>query len=126
MINQLTFGYGALMISDDNYFMFGRDSSDDIIHMYKLKFGNTIVDWGHNFGILQTWSLIDSRSLLSGDGSSIYLFFTLGETNYYNLYFIILSKSTGIAISMYKSNYTLNNIYGISISGDYIVKLLYY
>ena len=114
------------MISDDNYFMFGKDISDPIIHMCKLKFGNTVVDWDYYFGIQTNWMLNDSRSLLSQDGSSIYLFFTFGIASDYRLYFIILSKSTGSASSLYKSNSSLSSLYGICISGDYIVKLLYY
>ena len=66
------------------------------------------------------WTSNDSESQLSADGTSIYLFFMYGSTNY--LYFASLSTSTGSVIgTRYKSSISSSPIYGSALSGDYIV-----
>ena len=67
-----------------------------------------------------TWTSNNSESQLSADGTSIYLFFVYGSTNY--LYFATLSTSTGSVIgARYKSSVSSNPIYGSALNGDYIV-----
>ena len=112
------------MLSSVQFFLLGVDSSYTL-HMYKVTFSSTSVNWANKIVCSSgTWTSNNSESQLSADGTSIYLFFVYGSTNY--LYFATLSTSTGSVIgARYKSSVSSNPIYGSALNGDYIVATAY-
>ena len=74
-------------------------------------------------GCSGTWSSNRSESLLSIDGSTIYLFFIYRPGSTF-LYFAGLSVIDGsIKTTRYRSSVTANVVQGSVLNGDYIVNL---
>ena len=120
-ITNIYFGYGSLMLSNTQFFLLGRDySSPYPLHMYKIKFSSTSVEWANKmYCISSYWNSYYSDSLLSKDGSNMYLFFAYGNSAY--IYFASLSVSTGsVASARYKSNFG-GYVYGSTLNGDYVI-----
>ena len=123
-INSINTGFGHLMISNSQFFVLGADSAAPYnLHMYKITFLSTSVDWANQIACSSgTWLVDLSESVLSSDGSKIYSFFIFGSTKY--LYFAGLSVSDGsVATTRYKSSVSLSNERGLALNGDYIVNL---
>ena len=111
------------MISQTQFLILGSDPySPYNLHMYKITFNNTSVDWANMMVCSSgTWSVNSSESLLSEDGSTIYSLFTFGSTLY--LYFASFSTSNGSVISnRYKSSVTMANVFGSAMNADYIIR----
>ena len=103
-------------------FILGVDPASPYnLHMYKIAFLSTSVIWANQVACSSgTWTASYSESVLSSDGSTIYLFFTFGVSKY--LYFAGLSVSDGsVATSRYKSSGTVSDLFGSALSGDYVV-----
>ena len=123
-ITNIKIGYGHLMISDTQFFMVGAGPSTPYdLHMYKLTFLNTSVDWADKIACASgTWTSSFSESVLSEDGLSIYSFINFGSSRY--LYFVSLSVSTGSVVgTRYKSSVTTNYVWGSALNGDYLIRL---
>ena len=121
-ITNIKIGYGHLMISDTQFFMVGAGPSTPYdLHMYKLTFLNTSVDWADKIACASgTWTSSFSESVLSEDGLSIYSFINFGSSRY--LYFVSLSVSTGSVVgTRYKSSVTTNYVWGSALNGDYLI-----
>ena len=118
-ITNIIKGYGHLMISPNQFFLLGVDSNPGNLHMYKITFSSTNVNWANMIAWTGTCSASYSESVMSEDGLSIYLFFTYGSSSY--LYFVTLSTSTGSVIgARFKSSVTIASVFGSTIKGDYI------
>ena len=123
-ITNIKIGFSHLMISDTQFFVVGAGPSAPYdLHMYKLTFSNTSVDWADKIACASgTWTSSFSESILSADGLSIYTFINFGLNRY--LYFVTLSVSTGSVVgTRYKSNVTTNYVWGSALNGDYLLKL---
>ena len=113
------------MVSSTQFFLIGYDSgSPSCLHMYKITFSYTVVDWANK--ILNSsgnWVECYSESILNADSSVIYSFFIFASSSNY-LYFAALSAASGNAVSTrYKSSVTVNNAYGSALNGDYVINL---
>ena len=108
------------MLSNTQFFLLGNENSySNILHMYKIKFSLTSVEWANKLTYSSYYGSQKAESLLSKNGSNIYLFF-IG--NYYYLYFATLSVSTGSVVSTrYRSNTSANYLYGSALNNDYII-----
>ena len=123
-ITNIEIGFGHLMISDSQFFVLGVSPSAPYdLHMYKLTFSKTSVDWADKIACASgTWTSSFSESVLSADGLSIYSFINFGSSRY--LYFVSLSVSTGSVIgTRYKSSVTTNYVWGSALNGDYLIRL---
>ena len=79
-ISNINTGYGHLMLSSSKLFLLGIDSTN-ILHMYKITFSNTAVDWANRITCSSaTWSISYSESLMSTDGTTIFSSFAYGPT----------------------------------------------
>ena len=104
-ITNIYLGYGPLLLSSTQFFLLGCDySSPYTLHMYKVKFSSTSVEWANKmYCSTSSWISSYSESLLSKDGLNMYLFFDYGNPVY--LYFTSLSVSTGsVTLARYKSS----------------------
>lgn len=109
------------MLSQTQFFFLGHNPSTYALQMYKMTFSSNSVDWANkiswSFG---SWTSYLSESLLSNDGSTIYIFFTYGSSRY--LYFISLSVSTGTAVgSRYKSSTIITSVNSAALNGNYLL-----
>ena len=124
MITNIFAGYSPLKLSDTQFFFIGHDISNYLLHVYKINFSSTSLEWANKIEN-NPWcsSAGDSESVLSGDSSTIYSFFLYGPSNLKSLYFTSFSASTGnVASTRYKSSVSIARIsWGIALSGDYIV-----
>ena len=127
-ITNIYYGYGSLLLSSTQFFLLGRDySSPYTLHMYKVKFSSTSVEWANKmYCSTSSWISYASESLLSKDGLNMYLFFVYGNPVY--TYFTSLSVSTGsVTSARYKSNFSGYPVYGSTLNGDYVIaKIDYY
>ena len=111
------------MISDTQFFVLGAGPSVPYdLHMYKLTFSKTSVDWADKLACASgTWTSSFSESVLSEDGLSIHSFINFGSSQY--LYFVSLSVSTGSIVgTRYKSSVTIAFVWGSALNGDYLIK----
>ena len=112
--------YGQLKLSDTTFFMLGVHPSPTYqLHLYKLSFSNTSLDWALKQAWPSTWTAYHSESLIVSP--SIYTFFVYGANKY--MYMAVINANNGSVGSRYKSsllwiNYT---VYGSAASGDYVV-----
>ena len=112
------------MISDTQFFVLGAGSSTPYdLHMYKLTFSKTSVDWADKLACVSgTWISSFSESILSADGLTIYTFINFGSSQY--LYFVSLSVSTGSVVgTRYKSDMIIGYVWGSALNGDYLIRL---
>ena len=108
------------MMSQFKFFLIGIDLSFNL-HMYKITFSATSVDWAKKIISTGAWSIDYSESLLSTDGSKIYSLFPYGISPRY-LYFFTLAVSDGsVSNTRYKSTSSVSIVYWAALSGDYIV-----
>ena len=115
-------GYGAIMLSSTQYFIFGAETiSPYSFHMHKITFSNTSVDWANKIVCSSgTWNSAGSDSQLSLDGLTIYSFFIFGSTKY--LYFAAMSALTGsVTADRFKSSISITYITGSALYGDYAI-----
>ena len=69
-----------------------------------------------------SWNSYPSESLLSKDGSNMYLFFAYGNSAY--IYFATLSVSTGsVTSARYKSTFSGYSVFGSTLNDDYVIKI---
>ena len=123
-ITNIKIGFGHLMISDTQFFVVGAGPSSPYdLHMYKLTFSKTSVEWADKIAWASgTWTSNLSESILSADGLTIYTFINFGSSQY--LYFVSLSVSTGSVVgTRYKSNVTIAFVWGSALNGDYLIRL---
>ena len=123
IITNIYFGFSPLMLSDTQFFFIGHDLSNYFVHVYKIKFSSTSLEWANKIEIYsQCWSVDYSESVLSDDSSTIYSFFVYGQT-LKSLYFTSFSASTGdVTSTRYKSSVSIAKLsWGIALSDDYIV-----
>ena len=116
-ITNIKIGYGHLMISDSQFFVLGVGPSAPFnLHMYKLTFSKTSVDWADKLVCASgTWTSSFSESILSADGLTIYSFINFGSS--LHLYFVSLSVSTGsVDGTRYKSSVTANYVWGSALN----------
>ena len=121
-ISNIVTGYGQLMITSSQFFVVGvTPASPYNLLMYKFTFSLTSVNWANRILCASgTWTASYSESMLSSDGSTIYLLFTFGATRYF--YFAGMSLSSGsVTTTRYKSSVSVNYIWRSALSGDYIV-----
>ena len=121
-ISNIVIGYGHLMITNSQFFVVGvTPASPYNLLMYKITFSLTSVNWANQIlCALGTWTASNSESVLSSDGSTIYLFLTFGATKYF--YFAGMSVSSGsVTTTRYKSNVPVNFMWKSALIGDYIV-----
>ena len=122
-VTNIVIGYGHLMISNTQFFVVGTGPSAPYdLHMYKLTFSNTSVNWADKIACASgTWTSSFSESILSADGLIIYTFINFGLSQY--LYFVSLSVSTGsVDGTRYKSNTIIGYVWGSALNGDYLIK----
>ena len=115
------------MVSPTQFFLLGADiSSPYTLHIYKITFGSTAVDWANKQGCSSgTWVVFYSESLLSSDNSTLYSFYSYGPVKY--LYFAAFSVSSGSVSNIrYKSSVSTLYARGSALNGDYIVVSVYY
>ena len=107
------------MLSDSTFFILGSTPTTPFdLHFYKHTFGNTSPDWAQKSAwVGGGWVTAESESILVS--SSIYTFFTYGGST--RLYMAELSLSDGSASKFYKESSTWGRVYGIAVTGDYIV-----
>ena len=121
-ITNIYLGYGSLMLSNTQFFILGRDYSPPYtLHMYKIKFSSTSVEWANKmYCTSSSWNSYYSESLLSKDGSNMYLFFAYGNSAY--IYFATLSVSTGsVTSARYKSTFSGYSVFGSTLNDDYAI-----
>ena len=121
-INNIKYGYGFLMISNSQFFVFGAaPASPYNLQIYKITFLSTSVNWAKKVACPSgVWGSDDSESMMSYDGSTIYSFFLFGVTRY--LYFAGLAVSDGsILTTRYKSSISISYLQGSAMNGDYVV-----
>ena len=107
------------MVTNTQFFVLGIASNN--LQMYKLTFLSNTVDWANKIGCSGTWSSNRSESLLSVDGSTIYLFFIYGSGSTF-LYFAGLSSIDGSIKTMrYRSSISASVVQGSVLNGNYIV-----
>ena len=120
-ITNIRMGINFLILSNTQLLLLGYDySSFSNLHIYKLKISSTLVEWANKIVCSSlNWNSSLSESLLSKDGSNIYLFFF----NYcQHLYFTILSVSSGNVVSnRYRSSFSDYTVHSISQTGEYVV-----
>ena len=112
------------MISNSQFFVVGvAYTSPNNLHMYKITFSLTSVNWANQITCTGAWFSGFSKSLLSSDGSTIYSFFLFGpSSSTLYIYFCGLSVSDGsVLTARYKSSATAANVYGSALNGDYVV-----
>ena len=121
-ISSILHGYGHLMISNSQFFVFGVPiTSPYNLQMYKITFRSTSVDWANQIiWSSTTWTAYNSESVLSSDGSTIYSFFTFGATKYLYFYGLYVS-SGGVATTRHKSSISVSQVWGSALNGDYII-----
>ena len=125
-INSINYGYGHLMISNNQFFVLSTAKTSPYnLQMYKITFSLTSVNWANQIACPSgTWSASNSESVLSSDGSTVYSFFTFGAGTY--LYFCGLSISDGsVATTRYKSSTAVSGVWGSALNGDYVVATTY-
>ena len=123
-ITNIKIGFGHLMISDTQFFVVGAGPSAPYdLHMYRLTFSNTSVDWSNKIACASgTWTSDLSESILSADGLTIYTFINFGLS--LHLYFASLSVSTGSIVgTRYKSSVAIVYVWGSVLNGDYLIRL---
>ena len=112
------------MITNSQFFILGATPASPYnLLMYKITFSLTSVDWANQILCASgTWVASNSESVLSSDGSTIYMFLSFGATKY--LYFAGMSVSSGsVTTTRYKSSIPVNFIWKSAFNGDYIVKV---
>ena len=110
------------MITNSQFFVVGvTPASPYNLLMYKITFGLTPVNWANQISCASgTWTTSNSESVLSSDGSTIYIFLTFGTTNYF--YFAGMSVSSGsVTTTRYKSSVSVSYVWRSALNGDYIV-----
>ena len=116
------------MISNSQLFFLGRvkNSDPNQIRMYKITFASTSPDWAIQMQCgSDYWYSQASESILSSDGTKIYLFFIMSASDT-NLYFSGLSVSDGsVTTTRYKSSVVVSDVRGAALNGDYIVATTY-
>ena len=120
-VSNIYIGNGSLMLSNTQFFLLGRDySSPYPLHMYKIKFSSTSVEWANKMYCTSSyWNSDFADSLLSKDGLNMYLFFNNENPKY--IYFVSLSVSTGsVASTWYKSNFG-GYVYGSTLNDNYVI-----
>ena len=123
-ITNIKNGYGSLMISNSQFFVLGADSASPFnLQLYKITFSSVSVDWANQIACISgTWASAASGSMLSTDGSTIYLFFIYSPSLTTYLYFCGLSVSDGsVTTTRYKSSASVTYAYGSALNGDYAV-----
>ena len=119
-ITNIRMGINFLILSNTQLLLLGYDySSFSNLHIYKLKISSTLVEWANKIVCSSlNWNSSLSESLLSKDGSNIYLFFNYCQ----HLYFTILSVSSGNVVSnRYRSSFSDYTVHSISQTGEYVV-----
>ena len=121
------FFYGTLMIDNNQLFIIGSEISSPYSNYFlKFTFGNTTTDWTNKMSwVLGTWDTFISESILSSDSTSIYTFFTFGQSTSYYTYYAKFNFTNGAVIgTRYKSSISWS--VGKSAStGNYIFLLAY-
>ena len=88
-----------------------------------LTYGSTSVSWAKK--IVTSGGVINSASsVYSSDGSKIYTLLDAYNSGVVNLYFMTFLSSDGsVSGSRYKSNLNVNDMYGSTLNGDYLVTI---
>ena len=111
------------MITNSQFFVVGvTPASPYNLLMYKITFSLTSVNWANQILCASgTWDATsNSESVLSSDGSTIYMFLTFGATKYF--YFAGMSVSSGsVTTTRYKSSVSVSFVWRSALNGDYIV-----
>ena len=121
-ISNVVIGYGHLMITNSQFFVVGvTPASPYNLLMYKITFSLTSVNWANQILCASgTWVASYSESVLSSDGSTIYMLLTFGATKYF--YFAGMSVSSGsVTTTRYKSSIPVNFMRRSAFNGEYIV-----
>ena len=114
------FAFGGLKINDSQIFILGTDSTNSILHYYKITFGNNFADWANQITNVGSWIISWAESLLNNDNSLIYSFSVFGSP--LRIYFTTFLVSNGSVIgNRYKSGIIWYSISGSVLSGNYIV-----
>ena len=113
-----------LMISDSQFALTAKDSSINY-YFYKVTFGSSTADWSNQilWSSSPSWVTGIADMALSSDSTNLYTFFPYGTAAY--LHFITFNLSTGNVVgTSYVSNSIITNVYGITVSGNYIVAVV--
>ena len=80
-----------------NFFYISLDNSSPTnLHMCKVTFGSTSVDWAKKIICpTSSWSSYAGETLMSSDGSVMYTFFLYGDTASMYAHFVSLNPNSG-------------------------------
>ena len=86
-----------MKLSDSQLFFISLDnSSPSNLHMCKVAFGGTSVDWAKKImWPTSSWNSYTGETLMSSDGSVMYTFFLYGDTAAMYAHFVTLNPSSG-------------------------------
>ena len=86
-----------MKLSDSQLFFISLDnSSPSNLHMCKVAFGSTSVDWAKMIMCpTSSWNSYTGETLMSSDGSVMYTFFLYGDTAAMYAHFVSLNPSSG-------------------------------
>ena len=113
--------YGQLKLSDTSLFLIGADYTTTNLHLYRITFSVTTVNWATKMVCpTSAWAATYSESLLATDTTKFYTFFVYGNPKY--LYFMTISSADGSVVSSrYKSSTTCSQVYGTALNGGYVL-----
>ena len=116
------YGHGSFMLSDTQLFLLavGSISSSDL-YFNKLSYASTAADWTSRLSWpTSLWTLGLSETLLSSDKTKLYIFPAYGNPRY--LYFMSIRLTDGGKVdTWYKSNLSVDKVFGSAQYGNYIV-----
>ena len=102
-----------MKLSDSQLFFISLDnSSPSNLHMCKVAFGSTSVDWAKMIMCpTSSWNSYTGETLMSSDGSVMYTFFLYGDTAAMYAHFVSLNPSSGGVIGTRYTKKKLKLIY---------------
>ena len=124
IISGVYYGRGQLMLSSNQFFLFGHEASLPYnLLMYKITFSSTSPNWAKIlYCTFPQWYWTSGDSLLSADGTTIYVFFNYGSFGSPYLYFATFEINFGSLLgTRYKSTINLSHTFGTTLVGDYVI-----
>ena len=112
-----------MKLSDTQLFFISLDnSSPSNLHMCKVAFGSTSVDWAKMIMCpTSSWDSYTGETLMSSDGSVMYTFFLYGDTAAMYAHFLSMNPSSGGVIGTRYTKKTKINLYS-QVSDSMLLK----